>query len=148
MKHQSGYVQLILILVLLSGAVTGAWAMISRYNTAIKNEQLALQEANRLKGENIVLQTQLEQKDILFEAEKERMNVQREREIENAKRAEQAVARANADKILETLNRDPQKYVEFVNKVLPHNIDVIRCRSDLSTVDHHADKDTYCGRIH
>lgn len=148
MKRQSGYAQLILIGVLLLAATTAGWTMINTYNKAIKNEQLALQEANRLKGENTVLENRIAQKELLFEAEKERLAAQREREVENARRAEQAVARANADKILETLNRDPEKYIQFINKVLPKNIEVIRCRSDLSTVNPDEDKDRYCGRIH
>lgn len=75
-----------------------------------------------------------EAREIVFDAERERLAAAHERSVENATRAARAAGKADADAIAKTAQRAPEKYTKFVARAAEHNLKAIECRSNLGTV--------------
>ena len=75
-----------------------------------------------------------EAREIVFDAELDRLAAAHERSVENATRAARAAGMADAEAIAKTAQRAPEKYTKFVARAAEHNLKAIECRSDLGTV--------------
>lgn len=141
MGIQAGIIGIVVLLVLSIGG-----GMVWTYNSAIKRAKDAEAALIVAEKDNARLEAKIETQQVLHEAQIERVKAGMERQQENTVIAEARKARATVDKITATSARDAEKYTAFVRDVLPKNLNLLSCLSDLRSI--HAPADPCIGSIH
>jgi len=131
--------------VILLLVTVGAGAVLT-YNHAIARAQKAEAALVESEKENAKLTGQLATINELNAAKIANVKAGMLLQQQETMAADAKKARMSEEKIAATSARDAEKYTKFVHNVLPQNLDLLKCMSDLRTILD--EKDPCIGTIH